>query len=223
MRKFIVAACMVFLLGSVAAFAMDNPPPSGAILDLNGLAIPHGTAQEYTIDFNAAITSTDITFAFREDPAFFSFSDASVVDLANPTVNLLLNGNFSSGSGNNATDWTFVNIYGAGASGVVSSSCGGGLSTCWYDGAVGAYDAIDQTIATNVGDNYQISFLLTDNSGQSTFSAQDNNDLQGIDVLAYAQAGLPPAGETPEPSSIVLFSTGLVALVGAARRKMARN
>jgi hypothetical protein len=230
MRKIIVVACMVFLIGGVAAFAQTNePPPSGAILDLNGTPI-YDTSTYYSVDFTAALANTDITFAFREDPSFLSFSNASVVDVTNPSGNLLLNGNFALGSGTNATDWTYANIYGASDGGQVnSSSCGGGLSTCWYDGAVQAYDAIDQTIATNIGDTYLLSFDLSDPNAGSTFSDLSTNGNttgtggNGIDALAYAQAGLPPAGTTPEPSSIILFSTGLVALVGAARRKMARN
>ena len=141
----VAAAAISFASNSDAhAQANNNPPPVGAILDLAGGTIPHGTAQAYTVDFTAALSNTAITFAFREDPAFVSFAGASLVDLTNPSGNLLLNGNFASGSGSNATNWTYANIYGATFGGQVSSSCGGGLSTCWYDGAVQAYDAISQ-------------------------------------------------------------------------------
>ena len=62
----------------------NNPPPSGAILDLSGTPIPGGgnsTYQRYTVNFTANIANTAITFAFREDPAFISFANASVVDV----------------------------------------------------------------------------------------------------------------------------------------------
>ncbi len=161
MRKIIVLASIVLLMGSVAAFA-DYPPPAGAILDLNGQPIPY-SAQLYTVDFTAALANTNITFAFRDDPAFISFSDASLVDLTTSSGNLLLNGDFSSGTSgsSNIPDWTYANIYGASSGGQLSSSCGYNGSNCWYDGAVGAYDAISQTVATNVGNQYQVSFYLS--------------------------------------------------------------
>lgn len=133
----------------------NQPPPAGAILDLNGTPIPGGgdgvTYQLYTVDFTANLTSTDITFAIREDPAFISFNEASVVDLTHSGGNLLLNGNFLGGvycsNGNCLTpvDWTYANIYGAAAGGVVTACTPDplGNTTCWYDGAVQAYDAMD--------------------------------------------------------------------------------
>src|ERR1017187_973752 len=141
----------VLLVGAAvsvpSAFASgnNNPPPTGAILDLGGTetstaaqSVNHGAATLKSVDFTAALTSTDITFAFREDPAFISFGNVSLTDITHPGGNLILNGNFALGSvgTNNATDWTFVNIYGAVASGTVETGfCGGGLATCWYDGS----------------------------------------------------------------------------------------
>ena len=102
--------------------------------------------------------NTDITFAFREDPAFISFSDVSLTnETTGSTTNLISNGDFASGSGSAATDWDYANVYGATFGGVVSTGCGGGLATCWYDGAVQAYDAIDQYVALIVGDEYLLS------------------------------------------------------------------
>jgi len=147
-------------------------PPTGAILDLNGTAIPgHGngtTFQQYTVNFVANLTSTAITFAFREDPAFVSLEQVSVVDQTVPGANLLVNGDFSgavyTNSGNSAAPvgWTYANVYGASSGGEVKSGCGGPQAggLCWYDGAVQAYDAISQTIGTTVGHTYAISFFL---------------------------------------------------------------
>ena len=237
---------------AVWAAGSNNSPPAGAILDLGGgetgtgpLSVNHGAAVTESVNFAAGVASTNITFAFREDPAFFSFSNVSLVDLTNPGVNLILNGNFASGSGTNPTDWTDTNVYGAVAAGVVSSSCNGGLTTCWYDGSVQAYDAITQTVSLNVGDIYALSFQYTDNSGLTTFSdLSTNGDTtdtggNGIDILAYAQAGLPSACASgtvctgsgsggaagsgtavPEPASLSLFATSLLGLV-ARRRKVA--
>jgi hypothetical protein len=179
----------------------NNPPPAGAILDLNGMPIPTAY-QQYTVSFIAGIANTAITFAFRNDPSFTSFANASVKDVTGeiPGPNLLLNSDFSLGTvGSTPVDWTYANIYGATYGGVVESGCGVDGGNCWYDGAVQAYDAISQTIATNIGDTYQISFYVTA-SGGSTFSAlSTNGDTtdtggNGIDVTVYAQAGLPSSG-----------------------------
>ena len=195
-------------------FNTGSPP--GAILNLTGTPIPGGgnsTYQQYTVNFTANISSTAITFAFREDPAFISFTNASVVDLSvDNGTNLLVNGDFSQGTvGSTPVGWTYANVYGALAGGIVesgSASCYT-FNSCWYDGAVQAYDAISQTIPTTVGHNYQITFLVADNSSCSTdgggpscnFSdLSTNGDTtdpggNGINVAVYAQAGLPPANQ----------------------------
>ena len=123
----------------VARAQNNEPPPAGAILDLNGQPIDHGTADLESVNFVAGQTNTNITFAFREDPAFISFSDVMLVDDTNPSGNLILNGNFTMGSGNNATDWTYVNQYGAFAGGeaVLFHRCRAAVDR----GAAGAHGA----------------------------------------------------------------------------------
>lgn len=227
----VVTTSFIAVAAMTAAHAAgnNNPPPAGAILDLAGSAVPHGAAQTYTVDFDANVAATNITFAFREDPAFISFSNVSVLNLTTgDNINLITNGTFSSGSGNNATGWTYANIYGAEASGVVSGSCGGGLASCWYDGSVQAYDAITQVIPTIVGDDYAISFALSDNGGLTTFSdLSTNGDTtdtggNGIDVLTYAQAGLPIAGGVPEPSTWAMLLLGFFGIGSMAYRRKSK-
>jgi hypothetical protein len=161
----------------------NNPPPAGAILDLNGTAIPGGgneTYKQYTVNFTASAANTvcsdgcktTITFAFRDDPAQISFASASVVDLTTLSGNLLFNGDFSGGvylnNGNSTTPigWTYANMYGAQAGGGVENGSGYcyTYAYCWFDGAVQAYDAISQKIATNIGDTYEISFYVAEDS-----------------------------------------------------------
>src|SRR3984893_18948024 len=98
-------------------------------------------------------------------------------------------------------------MYGATFGGAVTADCGvgGPGNYCWYDGAVQAYDAISQTIATTPGHQYQISFSVADYSGcgcdfsdVSTNGNTTDTGGNGINVTVYAQAGLPPPppGET---------------------------
>ena len=144
-----------------AAAGNNNAPPPGAILDLDGQAIPHGAPQTYSVDFTADLANTAISLAFREDPAFFAVTNVMVTDLTNPSGNLLLNGDFSLGAnGGLPVDWSFQNVHGASFEGEVEIPCSfGGSASCWFDGSVQAYDELSQMVATNIGDVYQISFM----------------------------------------------------------------
>jgi hypothetical protein len=104
MRTARIASLALLLAFGQQAFANPCPPgnpptncapPSGpVILDLAGQAVPHGF-QQYTASFLAGVTTTQISFAFREDPAFLLLDDVSVSTGGGP--NLLTNGNFEGG------------------------------------------------------------------------------------------------------------------------------
>ena len=217
---------LIGVASQAVASPVNLPPPVGAILDLNGQPITN-SQQSYSVNFTAGVASTAVTFAFRQDPSFESFSNASVVDLTHPSGNILLNGDFALGTigTSNATNWTYANIYGATFGGVLQTGCGVGGSNCWYDGAVQAYDAISQTILTQIGDVYQISFNLNGGDGGPNYSRLSTNgdvtDIggNGIDVLVYAQAGLPIAGSVPEPSTWAMLILGFVGIGFMAYRR----
>jgi hypothetical protein len=211
-------------LGLAIASPSNVGPPAGAILDLAGDPISSSFTL-YTVDFTAGVADTDITFAFRNDPAYTAMDDVSVVDLTNPAGNLIVNGGFETGD---LTGWTYDNVYGASYGGGVAS---GGCSLLgiydgsyeWCDGATQAYDAIDQVIPTTVGDVYQVSFYTASFGGSVYQQLSTNGDVtdtsgNGIDTLVYAQAGLPPPAGIPEPVSMVLIGTGLLGL-GLLRRR----
>jgi hypothetical protein len=86
---------------------------------------------------------------------------------------------------------------------------------------VQAYDAISQNVTTVVGHTYKISFYLSDNGPYSTFSSLSTNGNvtgtggNGVDVLVYAQAGLPAAaGATSTANAAPALSTGGLFLLG---------
>jgi hypothetical protein len=233
------------ILSASSAYAQTNEgPPTGAIIDLGGtetgtaaVTIDHNSAAPASASgtFVASETSTDITLAFREDPAFVFVSDVTLTDLTTGSItNLIQDPDFALGTPGTNTDaeWAYANVYGASYGGFFSDSCGSDFATCWYDGAVQAYDAIDQYVPTTVGDDYDLSFEYWDDGGLTTFSDLSTNGVvngtggSGADILAYAQAGLPAAAGTspiPEPSTLATLGTGLLSLAGIARRRFVRN
>jgi len=217
----------------------DNlPPPSGAILDLAGNPITT-TYTLYTVDFTAAFAATDVTFAFRDDPGFIAFDDVTMADLTTPGPNLVTNGGFETGD---LSGWTYDNVYGVSFGGMVSDGCltlgNNSGNAVWCDGATQGYDAIDQVVVTTPGDTYQISFYvagigvtgyqptnfqdLSTNGNPPCVTCLPGTSGNGVDVLVYEGASIPPIGGVPEPSSLMMLGSGLLGLGFAASRKRVR-
>src|SRR6185503_12811612 len=106
------------------AWADNEPEPTGTqVLNLNGQAIPHAY-QQYTADFVATDSSTNLSFAFREDPAFLFLDDVSLTDVTTSSGELVTNGGFEDGvvGASAPNGWTYLNVFGAAFGGVVENN-----------------------------------------------------------------------------------------------------
>ncbi len=231
--KYLTYALEMVLVGALLlqapfAKAQNLAPPLNPILDLAGQPLP-SVYTNYSVTFTAASSLTDLTFAFRNDPGFTTLDDVSMMDNTTPSGELVVDGGFESG----LAPWTYDNVFGASFGGFVDTSgnCASTLgvplglapnsgTADWCDGATQAYDAIDQLIATTIGDSYTVSFWVdqanSNQEGQTIFQDLSTNgnpttDGNGIDVLVYAQAGLPQAA-TPEPATWFLVGGGLMGM-----------
>jgi hypothetical protein len=205
-------AASLLLSGRAYAGPITGGPPAGALLDLNGTVISKVYVQYTTPSFTATSTTTDISFAFRDDPAFLFLDD---VTMSNGAV--VVNGGFEQGpvGATTPTGWTFSDL-GAGNGGAVDNSNPHSGSNEYAGFGLGAYDSITQTITTVPGQSYTISFWLDENSGQSTYSSVSSGNLAGIDLLVYESAA--PLS-TPEPASLTLLGLGVASLAGYAWRR----
>ncbi len=246
---FMAGAAMLLALPGYAQKVSPNTedppnlaPPAGWILDLAPGVINFGTYTQYSTTFVATASSTTVTFLFRNDPGFTAFDDASV---SNGGPNLLTNPGFESG----LAGWNFLNFYGAGFAGVVSTNSPAGGSNCgassltansgsnfWCDGATQAYDALDQVLATTAGDTYTVSFWTNQanvtgggpNTNYQQISTNGHNSGvdtlgNGDDILVYASANGPPPPTVPESSTWAMMLLGFAGLGFAGYRARRSN
>ncbi|MCM0084402.1 cadherin-like beta sandwich domain-containing protein [Geomonas sp. Red32] len=170
-----------------------DEPPIADIYDgitTGGVFIPGGGSNTgpdtFTYTFTATHSNTALTFLFRNDPNFFTLDNVSLKP-AGGGSEMLINGNFEGGSAVGNPDqpasWALVGTQGLDAAGVLSSGT-------WYDGAVGGFDGIMQVMPTTVGQNYTLTFDLSNGQWSG----------QGItEILVYA--GAVPAGYTVTPTT----------------------
>lgn len=144
--------------------------PSGALLDLNSSGGYSGGWASYSVGFTPTESGNNyILFAFRQDPAFWTFGQVSLL-APGSTTNLFTNANFATGgllsadSGLQApANWGVV--YQAGTVPAAAGSWqpgfdGDASAGSWYDGAVGSFDGIYQGVDLSAGTRYTIGFRL---------------------------------------------------------------
>jgi hypothetical protein len=220
------AALMMAAAGSAFAGPINQGPPAGnVILNLNGDPILGGYNM-YSASFTATDASTNLSFAFREDPAFLFLDDVSMVDTTTASGNLVSNGGFEAGplGASAPTGWTYLNTFGASFGGFVSNNNPHTGSNNYYDGAVQAYDGITQNIATTVGDSYTVTFWLADNSGGDIYRQVSTNgdvtDIGGNGINLVVYAGGVPVG-VPEPATWAMMILGMAGIGATLRRRVA--
>ena len=143
------------------------------------------TWQTFTYTFTPTTTGANfLGFAFRQDPAFWTFDNVKLT-AAGSTTDLLTNGSFDHGGSfsvttNNGpsniqapTNWgvwyqngTYPAAAGAWQNGAAPH---GGV---WYDGAVGSFDGIYQGVMLQAGTTYTITFDVSGNNTANTSSIQ---------------------------------------------------
>ena len=186
-------AAAIALLCSMTAMAGDNLPTTNLVGTVQG-----NTANQfstYTFQFTAATTGVDyFGFAFRQDPAYWTFGNASVT-IAGTNRNLLSNGSMLNGGSAQINTSNYGNMYisaptnwgvwyqsgiypsaagswyspGTGWNGSIaagSNTLGVNNSTAgsWIDGAVGSFDGIYQGIRVTSGTTYNIQFDALSNN-----------------------------------------------------------
>ena len=233
------AALAAFSLAASDASAgpSNQGPPSGSIYSLTGQPLS-ASYVGYSTSFVASSASTYLTFAIRSDPSYILLDDVSLT--TGGGSNLLTNGGFESGVvGNSApVGWTYLNLYGASYGGIVDDTDGSRVGSIgvegsfpnsgsneYSDGAVQAYDAITQDVATTPGATYDVSFYAADtNGGMGDYQALSTNgdvtDSYGNanDLFVYAGSAIP---SVPEPATWALMLVGFGGL-GAALRNSRR-
>ena len=179
MKRFLAFITALFFTTVVHAQML----PSGAVgVVTNNTA---NTWQTFNFTFTPTTTGANfVGFAFRQDPAFWTFDNVRLT-AAGSTTNLLTNGGFDTGGQFNVTTsngpgtiqapnswgvWYQNGTYPAAAGAWQDSGAPhGGV---WYDGAVGTFDGIYQGVNLTAGTTYTISFEVSGNNTANTSSIQ---------------------------------------------------
>ena len=159
MKKITLAILALFFVTS--AFAVDNLP-GGSVGTVDNPVANQNT--QYSFSFTPGQSGSNyIGFAFRQDPAFWNFTNVSLT--TGSGSNLLFNGNLALGG-----PVAITTTNGPGQvqapqgwgvwyqNGTYPAAAGAWSGNSWYDGAVGSYDGIYQGVSLTSGVSYTVSF-----------------------------------------------------------------
>jgi len=180
--KKILKTCAI-IAGLAITPALPQQLPAGSVGVLsNNIA---NTWQTFSYTFTPSTSGANfVGFAFRQDPAFWTFDNITVT-AAGSTTNLLVNGAFNTGGSFSVTTnngvsnmqaptnwgvWYQNGTYPAAAG--TWTNVGGTHGGVWYDGAVGSFDGIYQGVNLTAGVVYTITFEVSGNNVANTSSIQ---------------------------------------------------
>ena len=199
-------ACLVLAVAPAMADTYTNGPING-------------TSDGWTINFGFTV-SDSFTLASNDTAVtsfHFNYWDASTDVLTTADLQL---GTTSFGGTNNpgvAFTSTFLgtnqygyNLYQADAT---------GLSIPWVSGA--GYATLGNACTTS-GCSVSTPIYWDENSGSSTAYENTIGSIPSESFTISGTAGTVPPPGTPEPSSIMLFGSGILGLAGVLRRKLTR-
>lgn len=143
--KKIILATTTNICGSTykTLLHLENPPATGT------------TFTYYTFTYVATQSCVTLSFGFRNDFDYWILDDILV---SNGIQNLVINGDFEDGLA--YTGWQ-------GANHLSSMNCHSG-SYCYYDGNIGSFDYLNQSLSLIIGETYSISFYLALGAGSSS-------------------------------------------------------
>lgn len=158
-----LAAASALLFG-VPTAALSQQLPAGYIGRVTGNT--PNTWQTYSYTYTPSTSGANfVGFAFRQDPAFWSFDNARLY-APGSTVNLFTNGDFTTGgsfsvtTNNGPSQIQAPNSWGVWyQNGTYPAAAGTWQNGMWYDGAVGTFDGIYQGVNLMLEFNTQLPLM----------------------------------------------------------------
>ena len=206
MKKFLKGLLAVFALSVGISTAQAQSLPAGSIG-----TVQNNTANafsNYSFNFTATSTGSEyIGFAFRQDPAYWTFGNVGLT--TGGGSNILVNGNLANGGPVQVSTNQGVQTIQAPAnwgvwyqSGTYPAAAGTWSSGQWYDGAVGSFDGIYQGFTATQGTTYTITFRAMSNN------VVDNNAIQlGVYAGACTNLTLAASACVPNTASFAPIAT----------------